>query len=98
MLPATSAMPGAGRITPKTSQAGILITPMQRPVRVSTLTRTLTPKPKKALVSPAYPVGSLAVVGRISPDGSDHWGIGDPAEDAALCGDHLQPTRWNSGK
>ncbi len=32
--------------------AGIFTTPMQSPVRVSTLTSTLTPKPKKALVSP----------------------------------------------
>src|SRR4051794_10660045 len=94
MLPATRAMPSAGRMTPKTSLAGILMTPMHRPVRVRTLTRTLTPKPKKALVSPRTQYGSLAVVVVLISlllNGGDHCGgFGDPAEDAALGGDHLE--------
>src|SRR5690349_5690882 len=48
----TSAIPSAGRIVPKTSPAGICTTPIVRPVSTRTLTSTLKPRPKKALVSP----------------------------------------------
>ncbi len=63
MFPATRAMPSAGRIVPNTSPSGRFTTARQSPVRVSTLTRTLTPKPKNALVSPRTQYGSGATVG-----------------------------------
>src|SRR5688500_7027477 len=58
MLPKTSAIPSAGRIVPNTLPLGNCTTNRHNAVRVSTLTSTLTAKPKNALVSPRTQYGS----------------------------------------
>src|SRR3954447_9104940 len=72
-----SAMPSAGRITPRTSPAGSWTTPMQSPVRTSTLTRTLKPRPKKAFMSPRTQYGTV---------GGDVDGAGAVSVDMAAPG------------
>src|SRR3954447_7879656 len=59
MLPSTSAMPSAGSTVPRTSPAGTLTTAIISPVRVSTLTRMLNARPKKAFVSPRVHQGTV---------------------------------------
>ncbi len=44
--------PVAGRILPKTSKSGIFRTKRRSPVKTSTFTRMLVPKPNKAFQSP----------------------------------------------
>src|ERR1051326_3303107 len=51
-LPRGKAMPSAGKIRPKTMPPGSCTTPMTRPVRTSTLSKTLVNSPKKAFQSP----------------------------------------------
>ena len=60
MLPASMAIPSAGRTVPSTMVAGICTTKMSSEVRVRTLTRMLKPSPKNALVSPRVHHGILS--------------------------------------
>src|SRR5438477_9811953 len=104
MLPITRAMPSAGRTEWNTSCSGMCTTKTHSDVRVRTLTRTLTPKPKNAFVSPrthhgrdsdedsglAFRVNRDMAGSRGSERVDEHSGRCDPAEDPALGGDHLQ--------
>src|SRR5664279_3370655 len=60
MLPASMAIPSAGRTVPSTLVAGICTTKMSSEVRVGTLNRMLKPSPKNALVSPRVHHGILS--------------------------------------
>ena len=53
-------MPSAGSTVPSTSPAGTLTTKIISEVSVSTLTRMLKPRPKKALVSPRVHHGRVS--------------------------------------
>src|SRR5690242_18091906 len=92
-------MPSAGRIAWNTSRSLSLTTKRHSEVSVRTLTSTLTPKPKNALVSPRTHQGTRNAVFAAMPSRplqsglkcrDERRGLGDPAEDAALRGDHPQ--------
>ncbi len=57
-----SISPVAGRMRPKTSESGIFSTKRSSPVKVSTLTRILVPKPKKAFQSPGTQIFGFAAM------------------------------------
>ena len=76
--------------------SGIFSTKRSSAVSVSRLTRMLVPKPKNAFQSPATQMlrfRSSVIVTSPSSAARMRVGVRDPAEDAALRGDHLQPHR-----
>src|SRR5271163_1597328 len=82
---------------PNTMPSGSLTTPRQRPVSTITFNATLVNRPKNAFQSPGtQKLGrvlavSVADMGASSIEcGEQRRRVGDPAEDAALRGDHGQ--------